>query len=98
MDLKDVAKDLSDQTNYRITQRMEELMRTNPNYRNLEGANKALVLDLIKKYKEKIRHGIRPSGLTVREDKYRLYQNRVKLGLTHNDLEQINKLLDSFKG
>ncbi len=98
MDLKDVTKDLSDQTNYRLTQRMDELMRTNPNYRNLEGANKELVLNLIKKYKEKIRKGIKPSSLTVREDKYHLYQNRIKLGLTHQDLEQINDLLDGFKG
>lgn len=97
MDLKDVTKDMANQTNYRITQRMEELMRTNQNYKNLSGANRDLVLNIIKKYKEKIRQGIQPSGLTVREDKYRLYENRVKLGLTSYDLNQINDLLDSFK-
>lgn len=97
MNLKDVTKDLSGQTNYRLTQRMDALMRTNPNYRNLEGANKELVLNLIKKYKEKIRKGIRPSSLTIREDKYHLYQNRIQLGLTYQDLEQINDLLDGFK-
>ncbi len=96
MDLKDITKNLTDQTDYRITQRMEELMRTNPNYKNLDGANRELVLSLIKKYKEKIRKGIKPSGLTVREDKYHLYENRIKLGLTPYDLEQINKLLDGF--
>jgi len=96
MDLKDITKNLTDQTDYRITQRMEELMRTNPNYKNLDGANRELILSLIKKYKEKIRKGIKPSGLTVREDKYHLYENRVKLGLTPYDLEQINKLLDGF--
>lgn len=97
MDLKDVTKDLAHQTNYRITQRMEEMMRTNPNYKNLDGENKEIVMELIRKYKEKIRHGLRPSALTVREDKYHLYQNRIKLGLTSYDLEQINKLLDGFK-
>lgn len=97
MDLKDVTKDMTNQTDYRITQRMEELMRTNPRYKNLSGANRELVLGLIRKYKEKIRQGVRPSGLTVREDKYRLYENRIKLGLTEYDLEQINNLLDSFK-
>lgn len=96
MDLKDVTKNLTSQTNYRLTQRMEELMRTNPSYKNLDGANRELVLSLIKKYKEKIRQGIKPSGLTVREDKYRLYENRVKLGLTRYDLDQINELLDGF--
>jgi hypothetical protein len=97
MELKDVTKDMTNQTNYRITQRMEELMRTNPRYKNLDGANREVVLSLIKKYKEKIRQGIKPSRLTVREDKYRLYENRIKLGLTEYDLEQINNLLDSFK-
>jgi hypothetical protein len=97
MDLKDVTKDMTNQTNYRITQRMEELMRTNPRYKNLDGANRELVLNLIKKYKEKIRQGIKPSSLTIREDKYHLYENRVKLGLTEYDLEQVNNLLDSFK-
>lgn len=98
MDLNDVTKDMANQTDYRITQRMEELMRTNPNYRNLDGANRELVMNIIRKYKEKIRKGIKPSGLTVREDKYHLYENRVKLGLTTYDLDQINKLLDSFLG
>ncbi|MCX6794884.1 MAG: hypothetical protein NTY31_02780 [Candidatus Falkowbacteria bacterium] len=97
MDLQDITKDLTSQTNYRITQRMEEMMRTNPNYRNLDEANRGVIMDLIKKYKEKIRHGLKPSRLTVKEDKYYLYENRVKLGLTHYDLEQINNLLDSFK-
>ncbi len=96
MDLKDITKNLTSQTDYRLTQRMEELMRTNPNYKNLDGANRELVLGLIKKYKEKIRQGLKPSGLTVREDKYRLYENRIKLGLTEYDLAQINKLLDGF--
>ena len=97
MDLKDITKDLTAQTNYRITQRMEELLRTNPRYKNLDGANRTVIMDLVKKYKDKIRQGLKPSRLTVREDKYRLYQHRVKLGLTEYDLEQINKLLDSFK-
>ena len=96
MDLKDVTKNMTDQTDYRLTQRMEEMMRINPNYKNLDGANQELIMNLIKKYKEKIRHGIKPSGLTIREDKYHLFENRVKLGLTRQDLDQINKLLDSF--
>lgn len=97
MDLKDVTKDMASQNNYRITQRLDEMMRTNPSYRNLDESNRELVLNTINKYKEKIRHGLKPSRETVREDKYHLYENRLKLGLTHQDLEQMNKLLDSFK-
>ena len=97
MDLQDVTKDLTNNKNYVIGQRMEKLMRTNPGFINLDGANRDLVLNLIDKYKEKIRRGIKPSLLTIREDKYHLHQNRIKLGLSFTDIEQINKLLDSFK-
>ncbi|MFA5155347.1 MAG: hypothetical protein WC453_02835 [Patescibacteria group bacterium] len=97
MDLQDLTKDITDQNNYRLAQRMEKMMRLNPGYKNLSAANRTLIMDMIKEYQEKVRHGIRTSDATVRKDKYRLYQNRFKLGLSPEDLEQINKLLDSFK-
>lgn len=97
MDLTDVTKDLANQDNYRLTRRMAELMETNPRYRNLSAENRQVIFDLIKKYQELIREGIKPSLSIVREDKYRLYENRLKLGLSPEDLEQINGLLDSFK-
>ena len=97
MDWQDVTKDMVNKTNYELTQRMEELMQTNPRYHNLSGANRDLILSLIKKYQAEIRQGLKPSSITVREDKYRLYENRIKLGLSPEDLEQINHLLDSFK-
>jgi len=97
MDLQDVTKDLTSQDNYHLAQRMEEMMRTNPGYRNLNEANQELIFKLIKKYQEKARHGIKPSRLTIMADRYRLYQNRIKFGLSPEDLVQINKLLESFK-
>ncbi len=97
MNLQDVTKDLVNQKNYRIQQRLEKLMRTNPSFKNLDSANQTLILKLIKKYQQKIRYGIKPSLMMVRRDKYYLYRNRIKLGLSFTDLEQINKLLESFK-
>ncbi len=97
MDLKDVANDLSDQTDYRLKQRLEALLRANPRYRNLGEDNRRLILDLIEKYREKIRHGIKPSPYTVKEDMYHLYSQRLKLGLTYQDLDDIRDLLVSFK-
>jgi len=98
MDLKDVTKDLIGQTDYRIEQRMQQMFRTNPNFKNLDSKNKELVFDLIKKYKEKMRQGIKPSAYTIHQDTYNLYENRIKLNLTPHDLEQIRDLLGSFKG
>ena len=97
MDLTDVTKDLSGRENWRIERQLDDLIRHNPRYNHLDDDNRELILNLIKKYKEKIRKGIKPSLKTVREDKYYLYQNRIKLGLTPEDLAKINKLLDSFK-
>jgi len=97
MDLQSVTKNLKDQTDYRIDQRFDELMRRNPRYKNLDEDNRKLIMDLIKKYKKKILEHANPSSLTIREDLYHLYQNRIKMGLTYNDLDQIKELLESFK-
>jgi len=97
MDFSDVTKNLIDQTDYRIHQRMEEMFRTNPRFQNLDAGNRELVFGLIKKYKEKMRHGIIPSAYTIQKDTYNLYENRIKLNLTINDLKQIRDLLGSFK-
>lgn len=97
MDLQDVTKDLASKENYEISRRLQKLIQANPSFSNLDESNRELILKLVNKYKEKIRLGIKPSLITIREDKYHLYENRIKMGLTPTDLGQINKLLDSFK-
>jgi hypothetical protein len=97
MELKDVTKNLKNQTVYRIEQRFKTMMRTNPRYRNLDKENQKLIFDLIAEEKAKAIHGIKTSGLSIRDDMYHLYQNRIKLGLTYGDLDQIKELLQSFK-
>jgi len=97
MDFKDVTKNLRDQTSYRLDQRFDEMLRKNPGYKNLNSTNRELVQDIIEEFRDKIRQGIKPSYTTIKQRKYHLYSNRLKLGLTYHDLEQIDKLLDSFK-
>jgi hypothetical protein len=97
MELKDVTKNLRDQTSYRLEQRFKTMMRTNPRYRNLDPENQKLIMDLIGKERRKAIKGIKTSGYTVREELYHLYQDRIKLGLTYHDLDQIKDLLESFK-
>ncbi len=92
-----MTKDLIGRENWRIERQLDDLVRKNPRYSHLSDSNRQLILNLIKKYKEKIRLGIHPSLSTVREDKYYLYQHRFQLGLSPEDLAKINKLLDSFK-
>jgi hypothetical protein len=97
MELKDVASNLSRQTEYRLDQRLDTLLRKNPKYRHLEQEEQKLILDLLDKYKEKKRKGIKISGFTIRKDVYNLYRKRLKMGLTYNDLDKIKELLYSLK-
>ncbi len=97
MSLREVAKDLGKQTEYRLDQRFDELLRRNPRYRHLDSGDQEIIKDLLDKYKQKKRKGIAISGLAVRRDMYSLYHNRIKLGLTLNDLDDIRDLLTSLK-
>ena len=97
MDFKDVTKNLANQTSYRLEQRFNRMMRLNPRYKNLDRDNRRLVLDILEKYKDKARSGVKPSRLTIKADTYRLYKDRLKLNLSTNDLKQIRELPYSFK-
>jgi len=97
MDFSDVTKNITDQTNYRLDQRMDELFRKNPKYRHLDEENRKLVFDLVKKYKDKLKRGLKPSRYTIKEDMYQLYYNRLKFNLTYRDLDEIRDILMGFK-
>ncbi len=96
MDIKDILKDIQNQTDYRIEQRLNEMIRRNPSYSYLSEKNQSLLLKLLDKYKDKIRRGIRVSGFSIRQDMYHLYRNRLKLDLTKHDLDLIRDVLNSF--
>ncbi len=97
MKLNDFSNNLVSERDFKIVQKMERLVATNPRYKNLDKANRELVVNLIRKYKERIRKGIRITSLMIKEDRYYLYHNRIKLGLSEVDLRQIFNLLESFK-
>ena len=97
MDIKSIFKDAKDLTDYQVEQHFDEFLRKQPSFRHLNQANQDLILDLVHKYKDKVRKGIGVSGYTIRQDSYHLYQNRLKLNLTHQDLETIKDVLESFK-
>lgn len=97
MQLKDVAKNLTKQTEYRLDRRLDRLLRVNPSYRHLDDKNQDLIKKLLEKYKNKKRKGVKITGLTIRRDTYSLYQKRLKLGLSYSDLKKIRELLYSLK-
>lgn len=97
MDFKNLFKDAKNLTSYQIEQRLDQALHEHPSFKHLDESNKNLILDMVHKYKEKIRQGVGVSGHTIREDHYHLYQNRIKLGLTSTDLDTMKDLLESFK-
>ncbi|MCX6798147.1 MAG: hypothetical protein NTX66_02990 [Candidatus Falkowbacteria bacterium] len=97
MDMQGLFKDAKNLTSYQIEKHFDEMLLHHPSYQYLSEENKRLILDLVHKYKEKVRTGVGVSGYTIREDNYHLYQNRLKLDLTPRDLETIKDILESFK-
>jgi len=97
MKLNSVGKNLKDQTDYRLDQRLDVMFRVNPRYRHLDAGDREIIFGLLKKYKDKRRRGIKATRLSVKNDMYNLYRNRISLGLTYNDLDDIRDLLLSLK-
>lgn len=97
MEIADVLKDFKDQPTYIIERRLNELLRENSRFFNLDERNRKLVFDLIKKYKEDIRKGVGINAEKIHRETYNLYQNRLKYNLTEEDLKDIKEILEFFK-
>lgn len=97
MQLQDLSSDLLRQTDERVERKLDILVSTNPRYKTLDEGDKKVILDLIDKYKERMHKGIEITERMIREDRQRLYSNRLSMGLTEVDLDQIYDLLDSFR-
>ncbi|MBN2854265.1 hypothetical protein JXK06_01885 [Patescibacteria group bacterium] len=97
MKITDITNNLANETNERIILKFERLMAKSSRFKNLDKANRQVIINLIKKYKDRIEKGIKPTRLMIKRDRFRLYENRIKLGLTEVDLKQIYSLLESFK-
>ena len=98
MDMSDFTKNLGHTTDYNIKRRLNKLVRDNYRYQNWDESNKKVVLDLVKKFKPYLRKGIKISERTIRDESYRLWQNKLKLGLTEEDLKDIKEFLRGLRG
>ena len=86
-----------EQTFDKFTQKLNSLVRQNYRYSNLSEANKKVVLDIIKKHLSDIHRGIGVSALVARQEMYHLYEHRIALGLTEEDLKDIKEILGLFQ-
>ena len=97
MDIEDLVNDAKNLTDWEFERKLNKLVRENSKYRNLDENNKKVILDLVKKYKPKLRKGIGISHTNLRNDMYRITKDRNKLGLTREDLKDVDNFIKAFK-
>ena len=97
MELEELIKKAKDLPEYEWEREFNEFIRQHGKYQNLDEANRKIVFDLVKKFKPYLRQGIGISEQTIQNESYRLYQNRIKLNLTDEDLKDIKEILREFK-
>jgi hypothetical protein len=97
MDIAELTKKLKDEPLWKFERELNDLIRKNSKYYNLDQKNKDVIMDLIKKYLENIREGRGISSYALQQESLHLWQNRIKLGLTDEDLKDIKEILAMFK-
>jgi hypothetical protein len=97
MKVEDLVKNYKDLPSHRFKQKLNELVRSNYRYANLNQKNRKVITDIVKKYSGRIRDGRGISYDTIRRECYSLHQKRIKLGLTEEDLKDIKEILGMFK-
>ncbi|NCN99909.1 hypothetical protein GW920_02195 [Candidatus Falkowbacteria bacterium] len=98
MDLKNIAKELRGLSGSQTTQHLSKMLRSSSRYRSLDKDSQSVVLNLAKKYNNRVRSGVAPSRAAIQGDKYHLFEDKSKLGFSKSDLSDINGMLDGFKG
>lgn len=97
MDTQDLLEAVKNLPSDRLEIKLNALVRENLRFKNLDEGNKKIILGLIKKYLPKIRRGLGLSHLNFRDEMHELYENRVKLDLTEEDLKDIREILELFE-
>ena len=97
MKILDNFKSVKKDPSYLTSQKINELIRQNYRWKNLDKNNRKIVLDIIKKRLPDIRAGRGISAYAIREEGYKLYKKMDELDLTYNDLKDIKTILKMFK-
>lgn len=97
MDVNDLMQNAKDLTDKEFEYKLNKLVLENWRYANLDSSNKKIVLDLVKKYKKRLRDGLGISERVLRNEMYRLRRDRLKLGLSEEDVKDIKEILYTLK-
>jgi hypothetical protein len=97
MDIRDLVKNLANLDYDHLNNRLQELVDHNPRFYHFSRENKELLLDLLKKYRDYLRQGIGISETAINHEYHELYERRLSLKLSEEDLRDIRELLEAFK-
>jgi hypothetical protein len=97
MDIKDLMKNAKTMTSDQLENKLDQLVRSNSRFSNLDEKNKDIVLKLIKEYKSDIRDGISITSSKIQRDTHPLYEKRISLGLTQKDIDDIRDILGALR-
>ncbi|OIO07456.1 hypothetical protein CO115_00195 [Candidatus Falkowbacteria bacterium CG_4_9_14_3_um_filter_36_9] len=89
-DPKDIFNDAKSKTLSKVRQEVNAYARTHSGFSNLSENNRNLLAYEINKLADK---KYKVSGSTLRREEYGLWKKRGKLGLTKQDLKDIDKIL-----
>lgn len=97
MDIQELLASAKTQTFDRFGQKLNSLIRQNYRFSNLDESNRRIVLEIIKKHLPNIHNGLGISSTIIQREMYKLYQDRLKLNLTEEDLKDIKEILGLFE-
>ncbi|MDO8259883.1 MAG: hypothetical protein Q7T50_00090 [Candidatus Magasanikbacteria bacterium] len=98
MGIDDLLKDAQNLTDEQFENRLNRLVHENSSFQNLDHENKKVVVEIFRRFKERLRKGYGISSRTIRDESMRLYKNRVELGLTEEDMRDIKDIMHGFQG
>lgn len=97
MDLQELFDDAKTMDFDRFKIKLSNFIRQHPQFSNLNSDNKKIILDMIHKHIDAIRDGRGISAYVIQQETHKLYENRLKLKITDNDLEDIREIMNLFK-
>jgi hypothetical protein len=97
MDIKDLMADVRGTPGHIFERKLNDFVRRNHSFKNLDENNKGLIRDMVGKYRKNyLMNGRKVPSDTLRRDMYNLSQNRQKLGMSENDLKDIRDIMSEF--
>jgi len=97
MDMNELMQNVTKLTGDEFEKKFNKLIRENYKYKNLDSGNRQVILDFVKRYKERFREGLGLSEERFKDEMYEMDKKRSELGLTEEDMKDVREILGELK-